>query len=844
MSESESEQSQSVDELLCHRESLREKGISLTLEQLCEGVAPELREEVARRLADVIAAEEAIEMSLGGDMPEDDPQPFTPQGSSGRYVEPQIQAAGGMGVLCLARDVELGRAVAYKVMRPGQDRNPTARERFFNEAQITAGLAHPGIVPVFGRVIDDSGLPAYASEFVSGKTLQAEILRLHAMSADDNALERTRAELLRVFIAACQIIAYAHSKNVVHGDIKPSNIMIDDFGATRVVDWGVARIVNPLDQKSQPAALPTPRPGTPHYISSFDTPSSVSGDIYALGQTLLWILKDERKQSPGIDAKAQAPSSALGSIVQKAMHRDHDARYQSAGELARDTQAVLDDKAISAYRDPLMTRVRRWANRHRPIVASILAILLIAAIFGPLTAERERRLRLRADADRLQAERLTEEMLKEAELVGKFQATLPGSKAILVRAVRLIDQLARDGEAEGSNPRPVAANYYRAGMIHFNLNQLSEAADCFGNAKRLAARQLEVTPDDAENRNLLSSSLRDWGVTLYVQGKKDEASQAWNQALKVIEPVADQSPVYRWTLAKVYTALGNEAMFGQDHARAQASFQQAVSLASKSVEEAPEDPRFTKGLADGLSNIGFSLQMQASPDGKQLLDAAKLAEAAVSQRRALELRRRLIRLEPGKPEHLADVAVSLNHLGNASVIGGESTFADAEKYYNEARGILEALALAYPGVPGNRQEVAMIYSNLNVLFTREKRFKEAIALARSGVDLFTRLVTDYHEMPELHMNLGVALEQLAINLRENGNAGEADDQTYASATEFARAAASMQDPSIRSAFIAKTLELLGALQSNGYFKSPAHSEALRAEPAFANLRALPGFPSD
>ena len=313
-------------------------------------------EEVARRLADVIAAEEAIEMSLGGDMPEDDPQPFTPQGSSGRYVEPQIQAAGGMGVLCLARDVELGRAVAYKVMRPGQDRNPTARERFFNEAQITAGLAHPGIVPVFGRVIDDSGLPAYASEFVSGKTLQAEILRLHAMSADDNALERTRAELLRVFIAACQIIAYAHSKNVVHGDIKPSNIMIDDFGATRVVDWGVARIVNPLDQKSQPAALPTPRPGTPHYISSFDTPSSVSGDIYALGQTLLWILKDERKQSPGIDAKAQAPSSALGSIVQKAMHRDHDARYQSAGELARDTQAVLDDKAISAYRDPLMTR--------------------------------------------------------------------------------------------------------------------------------------------------------------------------------------------------------------------------------------------------------------------------------------------------------------------------------------------------------------------------------------------------------------------------------------------------------------------------------------------------------
>ena len=115
---------------------------------------------------------------------------FIPEGCAGRYARPKVQAEGGMGVLCVAEDVELGRTVAYKVMKRGQERNPAALARFFNEAEITARLAHPGIVPVFGRVVDDSGLPAYASEYIEGYTLAAAIERLHAIAAADL---RTRA---------------------------------------------------------------------------------------------------------------------------------------------------------------------------------------------------------------------------------------------------------------------------------------------------------------------------------------------------------------------------------------------------------------------------------------------------------------------------------------------------------------------------------------------------------------------------------------------------------------------------------------------------------------------------
>ena len=841
---SESEQSRTVDDILSHRESLREKGIFLTLEQLCEGVAADVSEEVARRLADVIAAEEAIEMSWGGELTEAERQPFTPLGSAGRYVEPEIRGEGGMGVLCVARDVELGRFVAYKIMRPGQDRNPVARELFFNEAQITSRLAHPGIVPVFGRVTDDSGFPAYASEYVSGKTLEAEILRLHAMDVDNNdERKRTRAELLRVFIATCQIVAYAHSKNVVHGDIKPSNIMIDDFGATRLVDWGVARVVDPIAEKAKTAGPPTPRRGTPSFISSPDTPSSVAGDIFALGQTLLWILKDGVTQEQGANAARPVPSGALWSIARKAMESKHDKRYQSAAELARETQDVLDDKPITAYRDPWPTRLRRWANRNRPIVASVLAILLLAAIFGPVIAQRERRLRQRAEAGRRQAEELTEEMLKEAEIVGKLQATLPDSKAILVRAVRLIDQLARDGEAEGADPRPVAANYYRAGSIHLTLNQLAEAAECFQHTNRLAERQSAISPGDAETRNLWAGSLRDWGVTLHLQGKKNDAGEAWMQAVKVLEPVVDQSPAYRWTLAKVRIAIGNQAMFAKDQERARASFREALALASKSVADAPNDARFLKTLADAHSNIGFSLQMEAAPDSRTLLDPKKLAEATVSHREALEIRRRLTRIEPGKPEHLADVGVSLNHLGNASLSAGETGFADAEKYYREARSILESLAVAYPGAPNIRREVAMVYSNFNVLFTRQNRSEEATTLAKAGVELFTRIVMDYPDVPDLHANLGVALEQFANNLRERGEVAEAGEQTFAAAAEYARAVGLTGDLNPKSPLVKKSIALLAGLQTDGYFQNSSHAAALHAEPAFKRLSSLPGFPS-
>jgi hypothetical protein len=163
-------------------------------------------------------------------------------------------------------------------------------------------------------------------------------------------------------------------------------------------------------------------------------------------------------------------------------------------------------------------------------------------------------------------------------------------------------------------------------------------------------------------------------------------------------------------------------------------------------------------------------------------------------------------------------------------------------FYREARTILEALAIAYPGVPSNRREVAMVYSNLNVLFTRQDRKDEGVTLARSAVDLFTRLVTDYANIPDLYSNLGVALEQLAVNLQQRGDLVGTSTNSYAAASAFAHAYTLTLEPKGRENFASKVISLLHNLETTGYFHIPAHTKALRDEPAFEGLRNRPGFP--
>src|SRR5262249_31097966 len=149
------------------------------------------------------------------------------------------------GEVHVAADAELGRTVALKRVRPDRLAESGSLHRFLREAEITARLEHPGIVPVYGLVPDADGQPAYAMRFVEGETLKEAIDRFHQGEPSERRL--AFRQLLGHFVAACNAVAYAHSRGVIHRDLKPANILLGKFGETLVVDWGLAKKVGRID---------------------------------------------------------------------------------------------------------------------------------------------------------------------------------------------------------------------------------------------------------------------------------------------------------------------------------------------------------------------------------------------------------------------------------------------------------------------------------------------------------------------------------------------------------------------------------------------------------------------
>ena len=172
----------------------------------------------------------------------------TSEGQRFRILRPH--ARGGLGAVFVALDAELNREVALKQILDKHADDPVSRQRFVAEAEITGGLEHPGVVPVYGLGTDSVGRPYYAMRFIKGDSLKEAIARFHedeALQKDPGRRSMELRKLLRRFTDVCNAIDYAHSRGVIHRDIKPANIIVGKYGETLVVDWGLAKAVGRAD---------------------------------------------------------------------------------------------------------------------------------------------------------------------------------------------------------------------------------------------------------------------------------------------------------------------------------------------------------------------------------------------------------------------------------------------------------------------------------------------------------------------------------------------------------------------------------------------------------------------
>lgn len=357
------------------------------------------------------------------------------EGESSRFRIVRPHARGGLGQVSLAQDQQLAREVALKELQDRFADDPDTRNRFTREAEITGRLEHPGIVPIYGAGHYADGRPYYAMRFIQGDSLREAIDQFHSKhSADTGTQERSSdlRKLLRRFIDVCDAIEYAHSRGVLHRDLKPGNIMLGRFGETLVVDWGLAKSMGesePSGKADNEALVPTAQGsgsvatlqgstvGTPCFMSpeqaagKLDQLGPVS-DVYSLGATLYTLLTGKppyhgepahtvvelvKCQSPRAPRELNpAIERALEAICLKAMARDPASRYSSPQALASDVERWLSDEPISAMRDPLPVRCFRWAKRHKATTAVLITSLLLASIAGfvisAITSDSNRRL--------------------------------------------------------------------------------------------------------------------------------------------------------------------------------------------------------------------------------------------------------------------------------------------------------------------------------------------------------------------------------------------------------------------------------------------------------------------
>ncbi len=381
-------------------------------------------------------------------------KPSSPGGGNDALVDTRYRilrkhAEGGLGVVSLAHDRDVNRPVAFKEIKPRYANDLEGRDRFVLEAQLTGGLEHPGIVPIYGLGHHCDGRPYYAMRFVSGDSLQRAIDTFHTYGSSGAKPTRLGLEtgdrllafrqLLGRFVDVCQAMAYAHHRGVLHRDLKPSNIMLGKYSETLVIDWGLAKLttqgrsginIDPEAPLRSDGSMTMDRErgisGTPAYMSpeqargetqSLGPPS----DIYSLGATLYCLLSGRSPQdssqgfaevlrrvsiglvTPAIESMPDVPP-ALNAICMKAMATDPKERYSDAKQLAEDIERWLGDEPVRVYQEPLAERAARWARKNRAKVSLGLGAMIAGLIVSIGTVVLVAREQSRTEYQRSRAE--------------------------------------------------------------------------------------------------------------------------------------------------------------------------------------------------------------------------------------------------------------------------------------------------------------------------------------------------------------------------------------------------------------------------------------------------------
>ena len=683
---------------------------------------------------------------------------------------------GGMGTVYLAvcGGEEFQKRVALKVLKRGMDTDAIV-QRFRNERQILASLEHPFISALLDGGTTPDGLPYFALEFVDGKTIDEY--------CDSHRLDTVAR--LHLFRKICTAVQHAHQNLIIHCDIKPANVLVTADGTPKLLDFGIAKLLNPAAGATVALTLD----GSPLMTPEYASPEQVRGgtvttatDVYSLGVLLYELLAGRRpyqltSRTPHeiarvvCEAVPERPSTAvtrpaegrttvdpqrlrrrlagdLDNIVLKALSKEPSRRYASVDQFSEDVRRHLEGLPVLARRDTIGYRFTKFVHRNRTAVAAA-ALLVLALVTGIITTAWQARI---ASRERARAEQRFDDVRQLAHValfdihdaIRDLPGATPARRLLVAKGLEYLDKLAQDAGDRADLRRELAGAYLKIGDVQgrpFNPN-LGDTAGALASYRKAVSTYDSIgaaTGADPALRREMALGCQRLSEILSTTGDTKEALVQARRSLQLLQQPGDPSstgegPVAAELgreLASSHSRVGDLLSATGDTAGALEHRRRSLAVMEAVAAIAPDDVATIRQLSTAHSKLGNQL---GNPNFPNVGDPAG---ALVELERAVAVLTKGLAANPSNATFRRSLAIG--HSNVADVLVALKRPDEALARQRQALASFEALAAADPANAAAKNDVAISVSKIAEMLDNAGRSAEAVPEFQRALDIHLAL---------------------------------------------------------------------------------------------------------